>query len=122
MVASSKKRHGLVSPADGAEGASILSALRGLDRMLAAALSSMREASAAEEAAEAEQLRGLYLTHEGVERLLRREPGESAFTSVKHDGEDLHDPSEASEPLRRLGEAYGLSVFDLNVLLVALAP
>src|SRR5215212_4239477 len=122
MVAARKKRHGLISPAGGAERASILSALRGLDRMLAAALSSVRETSATEEESAAEQLRGLYLTHDGVDRLLAREPGEPAFTFRKDDGEELHDPSEASVHLRRLADAYGLSVFDLNVLLVALAP
>ncbi|HEX7313610.1 MAG TPA: AAA family ATPase [Pyrinomonadaceae bacterium] len=112
----------MVSPRDGAERASILSALRGLDRMLAAALSSVREATANVDEGAAEQLRGLYLTHEGVERLLAREPGEPAFASATNDGEELHDPTESSARLRRVADVYDLSVFDLNVLLVALAP
>ena len=104
MVAPKKKRHGLVSPADGTERASILDALRGLDRLLAAALSCARETSANEEAAAVEQLRGLYLTHEAVERLLAREPGAPAFSSVKNDGEELPDPSRADARLRRLAD------------------
>jgi SpoVK/Ycf46/Vps4 family AAA+-type ATPase len=90
--------------------------------MLASALSRVRETSASEEAAAVEQLRGLCLTHEGVERLLASEPGAPAFSSVTSEEEDLHDPSVESPRLRRLADAYGLSVFELNVLLVALAP
>jgi AAA+ superfamily predicted ATPase len=121
MVAPRKKRYGLASPTDGGARSSILDALRGLDRILAAALSSVRETSATEEAG-VEHLHGLYLTHEVVERLLMREPGESAFPSQRNRGEEPDDPSEASARLRRLAGAYSLSVFDLNVLLVALAP
>ena len=122
MVAPRKKRHGLVSPADGVERSSILSALSVLDQLLASALSCVHETSATEEAAAVEQLRGLYLTHEAVERLLAREPGAPAFSSVRNDDEDLPDPSESVARLRQLADAYGLSVFDLNILLVALAP
>ena len=122
MVAPRKKRHGLVSPADGLERSSILSALSVLDQLLASALSCVRETSATEETAAVEQLRGLYLTHDSVERLLAREPGAPALSSVKNTDEDLPDPSRADARLRRLADAYGLSVFDLNVLLIALAP
>jgi SpoVK/Ycf46/Vps4 family AAA+-type ATPase len=90
--------------------------------MLASALSRVPETSASEEATAVEPLRGLYLTQEGVERLLAREPGAPAFSSVTSEEEDLHDPSAESPRLRRLADAYGLSVFDLHVLLVALAP
>jgi len=122
MVAPRKKRHGLLSQVHGEESAPILSALRVLDRLLASALSCVRETSATEEAAAVEQFRGLYLTRDVVERMLAREPGATAFSSVKGDGEDLPDPSHADAHLRRLADIYGLSVFDLNVLLVALAP
>ena len=121
MVASRTNRPGLLSQAEGAERAAILSTLRGLDRLLAKALSSVRETSADEEET-AGQFRGLYLTQGGVERMLAREPGAPAFTSAD-DGEGaLSDPSGASPRLRRVADVYGLSVFDLNVVLVALAP
>ena len=102
MVAPRKKRHGLLSQEHGGESAPILSALRVLDRLLASALSCVRETSTTEEAAAVEQFRGLYLTHDGVERLLAREPGAPAFSSVKNNDEDLPDPSESVARLRQL--------------------
>jgi AAA+ superfamily predicted ATPase len=98
---------------------SILSTLGALDRLLASALAAARGASTDEEAAAAEQFRGLYLTHDGVERLLASEPGAPAFLPAE---ESEDDPALAFAPLRRFADDYGLSDFDLNVLLIALAP
>ena len=82
VVAPGKKRQGLISTVRNDKYASILSTLGVLDRLLASALASAREASADEEAA-VEQFHGLYLTHDGVERLLASEPGAPAFSPVE---------------------------------------
>ncbi|HEV2705498.1 MAG TPA: ATP-binding protein [Pyrinomonadaceae bacterium] len=101
---------------------SILLSLRGLDRLLASALAAMRESLTSEEASTPEQFRGLYLTQGGVERLLANEPGEPAFAAGEQDAQDLPDPSVKVARLRQLAESYDLSVFDLNLILIALAP
>ena len=121
MILPRKKRQSLISPAHRAERASILSALGALDCRLAAALASAREASE-DQGAAAEQFRGLYLTHDGVERLLAREPGSPAFSPVEKGEDDVAAHPVAFEPLRRLAADHGLSPFDINVLLIALAP
>jgi AAA+ superfamily predicted ATPase len=117
VVATGKKRRGHIFAARGAEPASIFSALGGLDGLL----SSAHEAYADEEPAAAEQFRGLYLTRDDVKRLLACEPGAPAFSSARSGGENLANVSLAFEPLRRLADEHGLSDFDLNVLLIALA-
>ena len=118
VVATGKERRGRIFAARSAEPESIFSALGGLDRLL----SSAREAYADEETAAAEQFRGLYLTHDDVKRLLAREPGTPVFSSARGGVENMADVSLAFEPLRRLADEHGLSDFDLNVLLIALAP
>jgi SpoVK/Ycf46/Vps4 family AAA+-type ATPase len=122
MVVSKKNRRGRLAQTNSAERASILSVLRELDRLLATALSAMRETSANEEAATGDQFRGLYLTQEGVERLLGHEPGAPVFSNDEHDHEDMPDPSWASARLRLLAALYDLSTFDLHIVLIALAP
>jgi SpoVK/Ycf46/Vps4 family AAA+-type ATPase len=121
MVTPKKNRPKQLSQARSEHHVSILSALRGLDRLLALALSAMRETPTTEEAETADQFRGLYLTQDGIERLLAREPGAPAFSSGRND-EDLPDPSGSGGRLRWLADVYGLSAFDLNVVLIALAP
>jgi AAA+ superfamily predicted ATPase len=121
LVAPRKKRQGVTSPVRRAECESILSALGGLDCLLASALASARESSTEEDAPDG-QFRGLYLTHEGVARLLTREPGAPAFSPDEKGEADPAAQSHSFVPLLRLADDYGLSPFDLNVLLIALAP
>ncbi|MFA4902816.1 MAG: AAA family ATPase [Desulfobaccales bacterium] len=68
--------------------------------------------------------RGLYITQEEVAQLLEREPGASVLQT--HDNENSILLCEAfTDPNSRLGwlaRAFGLSPFDLDLILIALAP
>ncbi|MDQ3907273.1 MAG: ATP-binding protein [Acidobacteriota bacterium] len=104
------------------EGASILRALRWLDRLLASALSAAPETHEDGETAQVDQLRGLYLTRDTVERLLAQAPGAPTFSLGGTEEDDLPNAVGECERLRRLAEDFGLSAFDAGVVLVALAP
>jgi AAA+ superfamily predicted ATPase len=92
----------------------LLPALRRLDARLERAI---RLAQASYAPARAgEQFRGLYMSEEEVELLLARQPGEPL----------LYDRGEADQiagqRIGRLQRAFGLTQFDLEVVLLALAP
>jgi AAA+ superfamily predicted ATPase len=97
----------------------LLPALRWLDRLLAQAVASVPFGAEAE----GDPYRGLCLQQDEVERLLTHEPAapaflEAGFVPVEPAGIAADDHS----PLLALGRAFGLSTFDLDVVLIALAP
>ncbi len=100
----------------------LLPALQHLDRQLERAVAAAQVAYGPEAATD--PYRGLHIDPEEVERLLAREPGTPAF---QVDGETL----ESSPPdlviredsqLAWLQRSFGLSLFDLDLILIALAP
>ena len=96
-------------------------ALRRLDRLLQRAVALAQAAYGAE--ATADPYRGLYISGKEVEQLLARPPG----APLLWDGEDT--PEEATAPfhpassrLAWLQQIFHLSPFDLDVIILALAP
>ena len=98
----------------------LLSALRWLDQLLERAVAKARDLYGAQAAVD--PYRGLYIGQEEVERLLDSEPGAATLNVDNSNGEaapiDLHQ----DDRLGWLAEAFGLSGFDINILLVTLAP
>jgi hypothetical protein len=94
----------------------LLSALRRLDDLLEQA---MGRARAIAGNVEHEPYRGLYIDQADVDRLLRNEPGMPTYARPNGDGHLLTIADAA--PLAAL-QAYRLSPFDLDVILIALAP
>lgn len=95
----------------------LLPALTRLDAIIERAINIAQERFGAE--AVADRFRGLYVPASETVQLLRRRPGDPEFVGVRSDLPRLPDESNA---LQRLAEGYGLSAFDLDILLVALAP
>ena len=99
----------------------LLPALQRLDGMLEHAVRAAQDAHVP--GAEADPYRGLYISQEEVERLLAREPG--ALT-LRPDGSDLDtalpDAATGGSRLAWLKDTFGLSSFDLDLILIALAP
>jgi SpoVK/Ycf46/Vps4 family AAA+-type ATPase len=121
MSTTKKKRAQLLLQREATAGEEALAALGGLDRLLAAALSAVRENRASLDEA-AEQYRGLYLSQREVEQMLTRAPGEPALLTRGAGGGDAPELwRDVSRP-RRLAELYGLTTFDLDIVLIALAP
>jgi ATP-dependent 26S proteasome regulatory subunit len=99
----------------------LLTALRWLDRLLADAAVAAQAAYGAD--AVTDRYRGLYISWDEMERLLAREPGAPAFTLNEPDAaENLLDAAGETSRLAWLQRAFGLSPFDIEVLLIALAP
>lgn len=101
--------------------ASLLPALQRLDALLDHAVKAADALFGPEAAKDA--YRGLYISAEDAERLLQRQPGEP---SLWH-GEDFvqSDPTGIGAQESRLSwltDVYGLSPFDVDVVLLALAP
>jgi hypothetical protein len=92
------------------------SALRRLDTLLAAALVRAEEAYGAEAAGD--RFRGLHIDAAEVVRLLRRAPGEPLLCAGVPPGE----PFPCDTRLAALRDRYGLSAFDLDAVVIALAP
>ena len=69
------------------------------------------------------RFRGLYIQRDEVEHLLRRAPGESLFAAADYESDNslTFDDAPGSR-LALLRQAFGLSAFDIDVLLLALAP
>lgn len=91
-------------------------ALRRLDDLLAHLL----ETSQSRGGVAAATLRGLYVSPEEAENLLAREPGTPWFRTP----ESLAGGSlvEQVQPLELLARQYGLTPFDMDLFLIALAP
>jgi ATP-dependent 26S proteasome regulatory subunit len=95
--------------------------LQRLDRLLARAVTAAENAYGQSTAAD--PFRGLYIKLGDVERLLAREPGMPALWVEAEDANEGAS-TEAAELSRLtwLKSTFGLSRFDIDVLLVALAP
>ncbi len=102
--------------------ADLLAALRRLDRLIRRALVAAEEAYGAESLAD--RFRGLHIGPEEVDRLLDRDPGAPALRMSGAETAKVFESDECGRTSRLawLAGAYGLSPFDLDVLLIALAP
>jgi AAA+ superfamily predicted ATPase len=96
--------------------AGILRELERLDALLDRAVQAARERAVAE--AGGDPYRGLYVSHEEAEGLVVREPG---APSLSADGWAAPERG-AGSPLARLAAVAGLSPFETDLLLIALAP
>ena len=63
-----------------------------------------------------------YIAPEEAARLLNRDPGVPTLGAVRADSGSLIASPAEFPPLARLQDAFGLSPFDLDVLVIALAP
>jgi SpoVK/Ycf46/Vps4 family AAA+-type ATPase len=97
------------------ETAGLLRALARLDEVLRRAVAAAREAYAS--AGSMPLLPGLYVDHADVERLLGREPGGSLLGDLPALADVGEDPR-----LAWLQATFGLSLFELQVVVVAIAP
>src|SRR5262245_10854592 len=102
--------------------ADLFAALRRLDRLIQQALAGAPDTYGVESLTD--RFRGLHISPDEVERLLAREPGVPVFRSSGAEIKDDLEPDEIDDALRLawLAETYGLSQFDLDVLLIAIAP
>jgi hypothetical protein len=99
----------------------LLQALGRLDRLLERAVAAAQAAYGPEAAAD--PYRGLYINHSEVERLLAREPGAPILQAYGQGNEEpLPDSASNASRLAWLERTFGLSSFDTNLLLIALAP
>jgi AAA+ superfamily predicted ATPase len=96
--------------------AGILRELERLDALLDRAVQAARERAAAETGGD--PYRGLYVSHEEAEGLVVREPGAPSLAA----GGWTPPERDGASPLGRLAEIAGLSPFETDLLLVALAP
>jgi SpoVK/Ycf46/Vps4 family AAA+-type ATPase len=109
--------------AAGAHADALLRALRRLDARLERAVCAARELYGS--AAAPDPFRGLRISEEDVTRLLSVKPLAPAWPDEAPDEEDARRDAFGAggpSPFAWLGQAFGLSDFDMDVLLVALAP
>ena len=99
----------------------LLRALQRLDRLLEQAVDAAQLAYGQEAAAD--KHRGLYIDRDEVERLLSHQLG-APILWAKTDGheESLSNLSSNFQRLAWLQKAFGISPFELNLILIALAP
>lgn len=109
-----------VAPLETLEGLLLL--LRRLDGRLLRAISSLSEASEAD--ADPDVYQGLVTSLNEALRLLAQEPGVPLNVAGEKDDDDpvRRGTGEYPSCLRTLAERYGLSDFDLEIVVVALAP
>jgi hypothetical protein len=101
--------------------AELLPALQRLDRLLGHAVAAAQVAHGAEAAAN--PYCGLYIGREEVQQLLARQLGASALWAERAEAEGPSpDPAGDGSRLASLRQVFDLSAFDVDVLLVALAP
>src|ERR1035438_9702266 len=93
----------------------LLPALRRLDRLLEGATRAAESAFGPDSAAD--PYRGLYISQEEALRLLRRDPGIPVLAANPEAVERV-----ASAPMDRLRSQFGLTEFDVDAVVVALAP
>lgn len=97
----------------------MLRALQQLDHLLTDAISRAEILYGSEAAAD--PYRGLYINREEIDRLLARKVGEPTLRS--HQSEpDLAEQLSQLAPFNWLKHTFGLSEFDLSVVLISLAP
>ncbi len=97
----------------------LLPALQRLDSLLQAAAGAAQTVYGVD--ADADPYRGLYIGQNEVEKLLARQPGEPVLQPVGFDL-PLSEPLAGQSRLQRLKTVFQLSSFDLDLLLLALAP
>jgi AAA+ superfamily predicted ATPase len=98
----------------------LLPAIRALDFLLERAIASAADAFGP--GAATDEFRGLHLDQRECERLLQQEPGVPRLAAGPR-GAHAWSPAEpGGGPLEELARTFGLSDFDVDVLLVALAP
>ena len=97
----------------------LLPALHRLDRLLDAAVKSMQAAQPPGLSA----FRGLFIDREQVDRLLSLEPAATQFSGL-HElmEENTDEPEMEVSPLTWLARSFGLSSFEAEVILLAVAP
>ena len=102
----------------------VLLALRRLDRLLDWALTLLQEPAPTGQAPD--PFRGVYISQAEAERLLAREPGVPAFGPADDAGSApdavLAESLGATSRLAWLKRAYDLAAFDLDLVVIALAP
>lgn len=98
--------------------ATLRPALQRLDRILDWAVRSMNAGQAEKPA----PFRGLYITPEQVSDLLSREPGVNQFGTNPEVLEDRTNDLNSSDSLTWLVDRFGLSSFEADLVLLALAP
>lgn len=97
------------------------SALGRLDRLLErAATAADAAASNTATSTPPEPYRGLYVTSQDVQRLVRRGPGEPFLAGAADGGASSPMPESSRFPW--LQQAFGLDTVDLDIVLIALAP
>lgn len=103
------------------EVSSLLSALRRLDRLLEKAITSAQAAYGLQETVD--PFRGLHISQEEVEQLLTRLPGAPTLYVEEEPLVGSHlETSSGVAPLTWLAEELDLSPFDLDLIVIALAP
>ena len=102
--------------------AELFAFLRRLDGLIGRAIAAAEEAYGPESFTD--RFRGLHISPDEVERLLAREPVTPVLRTESADEDDVFNLGEFGETsqLDWLARVYGLSSFDLDVLLIALAP
>ena len=99
----------------------LLKALQRLERLLERAIAAAQAAYGSEAASDPH--RGLYISQDEIERLLVRQPG---APTLQMNGIDLKeawpDPLKDSAQMAAIAQKFGLSSFDLDLLLIAIAP
>lgn len=99
----------------------VLSVLRSLDKLLDRAVSQAQLVYGPEAATD--PYRGLYVNPDDVERSLVREPGTSPLQASEGNWEELFFEEIGNcSSLIRLQEAFELSIFDIGLLVIAIAP
>jgi SpoVK/Ycf46/Vps4 family AAA+-type ATPase len=106
-----------IAPEDAVDLHGLAPALRRLDRVITQAVVAAADAFGPDAAAD--PYRGLVIRAEEVERLLARTPAAPTLSGAVP---DAFDDGPTSPRLARLGRAFGLATFDLDTVLVALAP
>ncbi|NET85003.1 MAG: ATP-binding protein, partial [Moorea sp. SIO1F2] len=94
----------------------LLSALKRLDKLLEQAVITAQAVYGSEAATD--PYRGLRINRDQVKQLLDREPGIPLFAV---DAEKTESDQTNNTPLNWLKQTFGLSEFDLDVMLIALA-
>jgi hypothetical protein len=107
---------------DGARPAAIPQALVPALRRLDAAIEPLIRATQAAGGIAAASLRGMYVSAEEAARLLARAPATPVFDARQRNGAGLAGPAAAAAPFDLLQQWFALSDFDLDAVVIALAP
>ncbi|MBZ5529870.1 MAG: ATP-binding protein [Acidobacteriia bacterium] len=97
----------------------ILPMLQRLDALLEWAIASV---SSSGETGSPAPFRGLYIDASMAQKMLARSPGAPVFGDNPRPHESRSPWNDESSSLAWVGETFGLSMFDIDVLLIALAP